>query len=260
MRFKPAIDLLFQLVRRELHDRYGGSVLGVVWALIVPLSMLAIYTFVFGFVFRARWAGAGEDPFTFSLFLYCGLVPFLFLSDTLVRAPTLIQQHAALVKRVAFPLPLLAAALTAAAVVHMLIGLVILTAFAWFVHGRIDLLALLAVPAIVPLVLAGLGLAWIVSASAVYFRDLAQAVPALLPVILFLSPIFYPVSAVPAVMRDWMLLNPLTAVIENIRSIVIAGVAPEPASLLAGIVLGSAIAFAGYLWFSRLQTGFADAF
>lgn len=259
MRFKPALDLLHQLVRRELHDRYGSSALGLVWALLLPISMLAIYTFVFGFVFRARWAGAGEDPFTFSLFLYCGLVPFLFVSDALGRAPTLIHQHGALVKRVAFPMPLLAVATTAAAAVHMVIGLVILTAFAWFVNGRIDMLALLALPMVVPVLLAGVGLVWIVSASAVYFRDLAQAVPALLPVILFLSPIFYPVSAVPPAMREWMLLNPLTSVIENVRSVVIAGAAPEPVSLLTGIVLGAALAVAGFVWFSRLRPGFADA-
>jgi lipopolysaccharide transport system permease protein len=258
MRFRPALDLLRQLVHRELHDRYGGSALGIAWALIVPISMLAIYTFVFGFVFRARWAGTGDDPFAFSLFLYCGLVPFLFVSDTLGRAPTLIRQHGALVKRVVFPMPLLAVATTAAATVHMLIGLGILTAFAWFVHGRIEPIALLALFAIVPLVLAVLGLVWVVAASTVYFRDLAQAVPALLPVILFLSPIFYPVSAVPEVMRDWMLLNPLTMVIENIRRVVITGAALEPTSLLTGVVLGSGLALAGFLWFSRLQPGFAD--
>lgn len=258
MRFKPVFDLLFQLVHRELRDRYGGSVLGAAWALIVPISMLAIYTFVFGFVFRARWTGAGEDPFAFSLFLYCGLVPFLFVSDTLGRASTLIHQHGTLVKRVVFPMPLLAVAMTAAAAVHMTLGLGILTIFAWLVQGRIGPLALLALPTVVPLVLAGLGLAWLVSASTVYFRDLTQAVPAVLPVILFLSPVFYPVSAVPPAMREWMLLNPLTTVIENVRSVVIAGALPEPVSVLTGIVLGSALAFVGFLWFSRLQPGFAD--
>jgi lipopolysaccharide transport system permease protein len=258
MRFKPTLDLLHQLVRRELYDRYGGSALGIAWALMVPISMLAIYTFVFGFVFRARWVGAGDDPFSFSLFLYCGLLPFQFLSDTLCRAPALIHQHGALVKRIAFPMPLLAVAMTAAAAVHMTIGLGVLTVFAWFVHGRIALPALLALPAIFPLVLAGLGLVWIISASAVYFRDLAQAVPALMPVLLFLSPIFYPLSAVPAVMREWMLLNPLTSVIENIRSVVVTGATLEPVSMLTGMVFGSVLAFAGFLWFSRLQPGFAD--
>jgi lipopolysaccharide transport system permease protein len=258
MRLVPAIDLLRQLVYRELYDRYRGSVLGIAWALVLPLSMLAIYTFVFGFVFRARWPGAGDDPFAFSLFLYCGLLPYLFLVDTLARAPTLMRQYGALVKRVAFPLPLLGAAMTIAATLHMFIGFGVLALLAWAVHGHVELTALWALPLALPLLLAALGLVWIIASSGVYFRDLAQAVPAVLPAILFLSPVFYPVTAVPAAFRDWMLLNPLTTVIDNLRSVVIAGATPDLSYLAVGCLLGGGLALVGLLWFARLRPGFAD--
>jgi len=258
MRLTPALDLLRQLVYRELHDRYRGSVLGIAWALILPLSMLSIYTFVFGFVFRARWSGSGDDPFAFALFLYCGLVPYLFLVDTLSRAPTLMRQYGMLVKRVAFPLPLLAVAMTIAATLHMFIGFGVLALFTWIVQGRVHLTALWALPLALPLLLATLGLVCIIASSGVYFRDLAQVVPAVLPAILFLSPVFYPVTAVPAAFRDWMLLNPLTPMIDSLRSVIIADAVPDPAYLAVGCLVGAILALVGLLWFARLQPGFAD--
>lgn len=259
MQIRPALGLLGRLLHRELLDRYRGSALGFAWAFVLPIAMLAVYTFVFGFVFRARWSGSGDDPFQFALFLYSGLVPFLFLSDLLSRAPGLLLQHGTLVKKVAFPLPLLGIAMTAAAAVHMLIGLCLLVGFSWITLGRISLWALLAFPLAVPLVLVGLGLAWIVASSAVFFRDLAHAIPAVLPAILFLSPVFYPASAVPPGFRAWILANPLTTVIDNIRNVVLLDTAPEVTTMAAGLAIGALIVGIGWLWFKRLTPGFADS-
>ncbi|MCA3227953.1 MAG: ABC transporter permease [Burkholderiales bacterium] len=251
------LGLLRELVWREVQDRYRGSVLGIVWALLLPLAMLAVYTFVFGFVFRARWGGGGDDPYSFALFIYCGLVPFLFVSDVLSRSPGLLIQHASLVKRVAFPLPLLAVASTLAAAVHLLIGLSVLIAASWLLAG-FKAGALLALPLMVPLILAGLGLVWLFSAAAVFFRDLGQAIPALLPLLLFLSPVFYPVSAVPAGFRVWMQANPLTAVIDALRAVVLGAGPVDTTGLVVAMLMGTALALVGWIVFARLQPGFAD--
>lgn len=255
---EATIGLLRALVWRELHDRYRGSVLGILWALLVPLAMLTVYTFVFGFVFRARWAGGSDDPYAFALFIYSGLVPFLFLADVLGRAPVLLVQHASLVKRVVFPLPLLAVGATLAAAVHMMIGLAVLVAAAWLFNG-FDAAALLGALLVLPLVLAGMGLAWLLSASAVYFRDLGQAIPALLPVLLFLSPVFYPVEAVPEGFRAWMLGNPLTAVIDSLRAAVLGSGPVEWSGVGIGAAVAAAFALLGWVVFTRLQPGFADS-
>ena len=259
MQLRPQLGLLGRLIHRELLDRYRGSYLGFAWAFVMPIAMLAVYTFVFGFVFRARWSGSGDDPFQFALFLYSGLVPFLFLSDLLSRAPTLLLQHGTLVKKVAFPLPLLGIALTASAAVHMAIGMCLLIGFSWVALGRVSLWALLAFPIALPLVMVGVGLAWIVGSSAVFFRDLAHAIPAILPAILFLSPVFYPASAVPPQFRTWILANPLTTVIDNIRNVVLLDTGPELTTLTAGLAIGALVAGFGWLWFKRLAPGFADS-
>jgi len=252
------LGLLRQLVHRELHDRYRGSVLGFTWAFVLPLAMVAVYTFVFGFVFRARWAGAGDDPLAFSLFLYCGLVPYLFVADALGRAPALLLGYASLVKKVAFPLPLLALAATAACAVHMLIGLAVLVLFAALAMGHLPWLALLAPLAVLPLVLAVFGVVLALASSGVFFRDLAQAVGVVLPVLMFLSPVFYPVDAVPEAFRPWMRANPLTDVIESLRMLAIHGTLPDISAWLLALTGSIVLCALGWLWFRRLAPGFAD--
>jgi lipopolysaccharide transport system permease protein len=252
------LTLLKHLVSRELNDRYRGSVLGFGWAFVLPLAMVAVYTFVFGFVFRARWGGA-DDPYAFALFLYCGLVPYLFVADALGRAPTLLLGYGSLVKKVSFRLPLLAAAATVGACVHLAIGFAVLIGFAWIAQGSVNAIALLAPLAAVPLVLAVFGLVLVLSSSGVFFRDLAQAVAVVLPVIMFLSPVFYPISAVPPGFRAWMNANPLTGVIENVRALVMNATLPDAGAWLMACAAGALVAAFGLLWFRRLTPGFADS-
>lgn len=250
--------LLWQLVERELHDRYRGSVFGFAWAFILPLSMVAVYTFVFGFVFRARWAGAGDDSLLFALFLYCGLVPYLFVADALGRAPTLLIQYASLVKKVAFPLPLLATAATMAACVHMLIGVAVLWLMAAVILGHFSLTAILVPIALLPLVIFIFGAVLMLSSSGVLFRDLAQLIPVLLPLLLFLSPVFYPLMAVPARFRAWMQANPLTQLIETLRTLIIEGSLPPAGPWLLSLLCAIGFAVFGWWWFRRLAPAFSD--
>lgn len=252
------LTLLKHLLVRELKDRYRGSLLGFGWAFVLPLAMVLVYTFVFGFVFRARWGGS-EDPYAFALFLYCGLVPYLFVADALGRAPGLLTAYSSLVKRIAFPLPLLAVAATLAATVHLLIGLTVLIGFSWIAHDAIRPMALLAPLAVAPLTLTVVGVVLVLASSGVFFRDLAQAVPVALPVIMFLSPVFYPASAVPAGFRAVMHANPLTVAIENVRALVLDSTLPDLGSWAIALVAGLLVAGAGLLWFRRLMPGFADS-
>jgi lipopolysaccharide transport system permease protein len=253
------LALLRQLVQRELQDRYRGSLLGFAWAFLLPLGMVAIYTFVFGFVFDARWGAGGSNPFEFAVFLYCGLVPYQFLADALSRAPGLLFGYAALVKKVAFPLPLLAVAATLASAIHMLIGFVVLMGFAGLALDHVPMAIVLAPIAALPLLLFALGAVLMLSSASVFFRDLSQVVLVLLPALLFLSPVFYPVSAVPDAMQAVMRINPLSGVIENVRALVTGRSTVDIVSLALTTLAGGATAALGAVWFRRLQPGFADA-
>jgi lipopolysaccharide transport system permease protein len=252
------LALLRQLVQRELQDRYRGSLLGFAWAFLLPLGMVSIYTFVFGYVFNARW-GASSSPVEFAVFLYCGLVPYQFVADALSRAPGLLFGYAPLVKKVAFPLPLLALAATLASAVHMLIGFVVLMGFAGLALDRVPVAIVLAPIAALPLLLFALGAMFVLSSASVFFRDLSQVVLVLLPALLFLSPVFYPASAVPDAMQAVMRINPLSGVIENVRALVTGRTTVDVVSLAVATLAGGATAALGALWFRRLQPGFADA-
>jgi len=253
------LPLVWQFARRELGERYRGSTLGFAWAFLVPAAMVAMYTFVFGVVFRARWGQSGGGPAEYALFMYAGLVPYLFVVDVLGRAPLLLVGHATLVKKVAFPLPTLALASTVAAAVHMLIGFGVLLALAMLANGALPPTAALVPVIVLPLVVGSLALMLVLASTGVFLRDLNPFVTTALPVLMFLSPVFYPLSAVPESFRAFMLLNPLTVVIESIRGAVLDGTAPSIGSWILQMVIASAALAFSLAWFRRLRPGFGDS-
>jgi lipopolysaccharide transport system permease protein len=224
----------------------------------VPAAMVVMYTFVFGVVFRAKWGQADGGPTEYALFMYAGLVPYLFVADALARAPQLLVAHSTLVKKVAFPLPALALASTIAAAVHMIIGFGVLLAFAMLAKGGVEWTALALPFILLPLVVGVLGLTLLLSSSGVFLRDIAPFVTAILPALLFLSPIFYPLSAVPEVFRTFMVLNPLTIVIESIRGALLDNTLPSLQSWLLQAMVALAMLAMGLAWFRRLRPGFGD--
>jgi homopolymeric O-antigen transport system permease protein len=251
--------MAWQFARRELGERYRGSMLGFAWAFLVPAAMVAMYTFVFGVVFRARWGQAGGGPAEYALFMYAGLVPYLFVVDVLGRAPMLLIGHATLVKKVAFPLPALAIASTTAAAVHMLIGFGVLIVLAVLAKGALPW-TVVAIPLLVlPLVIGSLAAMLVLSSTGVFLRDLSPFVAAALPVLMFLSPVFYPLSAVPESFRAFMLLNPLTPVIESIRGALLDGALPAASAWLLQMAIACAALVVGLAWFRRLRPGFGDS-
>lgn len=257
-RLRTLLPLVWQFAQRELGERYRGSMLGFAWAFLVPAAMVAMYTFVFGVVFRARWGQAAGGPAEYALFMYAGLVPYLFIVDVLGRAPLLLVGHATLVKKVAFPLPALALASTIAAAVHMLIGFGVLLALALLATGALPWTAVLIPLLVLPLVLGTLALMLVLASTGVFLRDLSPFVTAALPVLMFLSPVFYPLSAVPESFRGFMLLNPLTPVIEAIRGALLEGSLPSFGGWLLQVALAGLALALGLAWFRRLRPGFGD--
>lgn len=252
--------MVIQLAKREVEGRYKGSLFGFAWALLNPLILLALYTFVFGYVFRARW-GAGSnvyDSAEYAVILYAGLILHGFFAECLTRAPGLIVGNPNFVKKIVFPLELLAWAHHCAAWFHFFMSWMVLVAFQLFVFGHVPLTAFLLPFVILPCVLYAQGLMWGVSALTVYFRDLAQLIGLVVTCLLFASPVLYPLDSVPESFRGFLYLNPLTSSLEMFRSVMIWGRVPDLTELVCQILVGLGVFCGGLFIFQRSRSGFAD--
>lgn len=251
--------LIWQFARREIVGRYRGSWLGAVWTVAQPLGMLAIYTVVFRNVFQVRWPGTGESGnLDFALNLFAGMLVFQWASELWARAPRLILEQPNLVTKVVFPLPVLAWSALVAASLQLAVSVVIwLLACMW--AGREPSLHWAgSVPALLCLVPWLLGLSWALCSLGVYLRDLQQATGLVLSGLIFLSPVFYPASALPDWLRPVGTLNPLTAPIEGLRALVLEAAPPDWSAMLWTGASGLAVCALSLALFKRIRHGFAD--
>jgi lipopolysaccharide transport system permease protein len=221
--------------------------------------MLAVYTFVFSVVFQVRWDVDLEDSKAgYALVLFAGLSLNNFFAECVNRAPGLVITNVNLVKKIVFPLEILPVAAAFAALFHLLVSIGLLAVaelvFIGFVPTTIILLPLL----IVPFFIACVGIGWLLSSVGVFIRDIAYLTAPATTILLFLSPVFYPLSAVPPSFRFWVELNPLTYVFETGRDLMIKGVLPAPGPMLVFWVGCIAVALFGLWCFRRVKTGFAD--
>jgi lipopolysaccharide transport system permease protein len=258
--FVPVLHryLVFQLVRRDIRSRYEGSILGLGWTLLYPLLILGAYTFVFRAVFKARWPGGGDSTAEFALQVFAGLIVFNLFGELLGRAPKLVLEQPNLVKRVVFPLEVLAWVALGTAMFHALLALVVMIAALLWTGSTITPWILL-----VPLVLAScvpvlLGLAWSLSALGVFIRDISHGMGPAVSMLLFLSPVLYPARALPGFLSNVLWLNPLTVPIENLRRLTIEGLPPDWHALALYTAAGLVFAFFAYRLFERLRPAFAD--
>ncbi len=250
--------LIARMGRREVVGRYQGSVMGLMWSLLNPIFMLAIYTFVFSVVFRARW-GTGEETRTqFAIVLFAGLIVHALFAEVLNRAPQLVLGNVNYVKKVVFPLEILPVVQLMVASFHALISVFVLLAASLLFNGSIPLTAMLLPMVMLPLLLLTLGLAWALASLGVFLRDVGQTVGILTSVMLFMSPVFFRIESLPEELRPWMQLNPLTFIIEQTREVLVWGRLPNWPSLLLYWVLAIGVAWLGFAWFQKTRKGFAD--
>ena len=255
-------QLVAQMTRREVAGRYRGSALGLTWSFLNPLLMLAVYTFVFSVVFKARWGtGAQAEEggrAMFAVVLFVGMIVHGLFAEVLNRSPALIVGNVNFVKKVVFPLEILPIVAMGAALFHSLVSFSVLLAVYAGLYGVPPWTAVFAPLVILPLVLLTLGVSWFLASLGVFLRDVGQTTGIITTVMMFLSPVFFPISALPEAIRPWIMLNPLTFIIEQMRNVLIWGHPPHWGFL--GLYTLGAIAFAwlGYAWFQKTRKGFAD--
>ncbi len=257
-RFAQHGYLLWQLTRRDVVSRYRGSMMGIFWSFIAPVVMLVVYTFVFSTVFNARWGGEDAGRSAFALNLFAGMLVHGFFAEGMARAPALIQQHSSYVKRMVFPLWILPLVVVGSALFHTLVGFSVLLGAQLVLgqplHWEVALLPLL----LLPLMLMAAGVGWLFAAIGVFVRDLAQVVPVLITVLMFMSPVFYPVTLLPEAYQRWMYLNPLTPAIEAARKLLFFGELPSLSGFALYALAAALFSFFCLVFFRRLSKGFAD--
>jgi len=251
-------SLLAGLVHREIVGRYRGSFLGILWSFFNPVLMLAVYTFFFSVLFKARWGGGSESKTEFALILFSGLLIFNFFAECINRAPGVIISNVNYVKKVIFPLELLPVVVMGGAAFHLLVSLLVWIGFYAVFFGIPHATVLLFPIVLIPLLLLTLGFSWFLAALGVYLRDVSQIVVTLVPVLMFMSPIFYPLNILPEKLQVVIHLSPITIAVEQAREVLYWG---EPINwLLWGgyLAVSIVIVWFGFAWFQKTQKGFAD--
>jgi lipopolysaccharide transport system permease protein len=295
---KNYLNLLTVLVGREIQQRYRGTWLGLLWALLAPALMLSVYALIFRSVFSARWPvpknlagdmldiiGFISEERLFALNLFAGLIVLTSFGDLIGRSPRLVTEQPQLVKRVVFPLPLLGYVATASVIFHMFVQWAVLALGTTLIVSMSvcsfqgDILKIanefstcdlsiikelliwrlpLTLLVLMTLTPFLLGVAWLFAALGTYFRDLALLAPSIVTFLMFLSPVFYPSEVLPGALQQWLAFNPLTIPIEQFRKVLFWGGSPQWELLLLYFFVGTVFAFFAQWVFVRVQPGFAD--
>lgn len=251
-------DLICSLLMREILGRYRGSILGVLWSFFNPILMLLVYTFFFSIVFKANWSNDSDSKAEFAMVLFVGLIIFNLFSECVTRAPTIILANANYVKKVTFPLEILPIVNLGAACFHLLVSLMVWLIFYLILFGVPPITILLFPIILLPLLMFVLGVSWFLASLGVYLRDVSQVTGLAVTALMFISPVFFPSSALPEKYQYILKFNPLAQEIEMMRSALILGKAPSWSMLFLYFVITSLVAFLGFTWFQKTRKGFAD--
>src|SRR5215207_722346 len=252
-------QLIWQMTQREIAARYRGSLIGLAWSFVNPLLMLLVYTFVFSVVFKARWGtGENESKADFAIILFTGMIVFGLFAEIVNRAPGQIIANANYVKKVVFPLEILSWVSLGSVLFHSIVSLVVLLIAQLIINLSLPWTVVLLPLVLLPLIFASLGVAWFLAALGVYVRDIGQITTVFTTVLMFISAVFYPLSALPETYQGWLRLNPLVLIITESRKVLVFGSLPDWLWLGIALLMGFVMAFAGFWWFQKTRKGFAD--
>ena len=249
-------DLIVTLSVHRLRVRYKQSLLGVSWALLQPLSLMVIYTLIF-----SRVAKMPSDNLPYTVFAFAGLLPWIYFQSVLVNATNSLVSHSNLITKVYFPREILPLTYVIAALFDFLIASTILIAMMLYYRVPLTPNIFYAFPVIVVLTLFACSMAFLLSATQVWFRDIGVAVPLLLQIWLFATPVVYPLSAISALPRKLQsiyILNPMVGIIEDFRRVVVRGMPPDFYLFNISALVAIAMLPVAYIYFKRAVATAAD--
>lgn len=252
-------QLILQMTQREIAGRYTGSLIGSAWSFIHPLLMLIIYTFVFSGVFKARWGtNENESKTEFAIILFAGMIVFSIFSEVVNRAPSLILSNVNYVKKVVFPLEILPWVALGTSLFHAGASLLVLLTVQLLFKVMLPWTVILFPLVLLPLIFFSMGLAWFLAAMGVFIRDIGQITSVVTTVLMFLSALFYPVSALPREYQAVLSFNPLVFLISESRKVLVFAAMPAWGDWVVLLLVSLTIASLGFWWFQKVRKGFAD--
>lgn len=253
-------QLILQMSKRDVIGRYKGSVMGLTWSFFNPVFMLIVYTFVFSEIFKSRWGGEGADgsKTQFAVLLFVGMIVQGLFAEMLNRAPNLIVFNVNYVKKVVFPLEILPIITMLATLFHSIVSLCVLLIAFFIFNGFVNWTIIYIPLVLLPMVILTLGITWMLASLGVFIRDVGQTIVIITTILMFLSPVFYPIAAVPEEFRPIIMANPLTFIIEQAREVLIWGHQPDWIGLGMYTVSALFVSWLGYVWFQKTRKGFAD--
>lgn len=252
-------QLIWQMTQREVIGRYKGSFMGLAWSFFHPILMLSVYTFVFSVVFTARWGvGEGLGKTGFAVILFVGMIIHGLFAECINRAPGLILSNVNYVRKVVFPLEILPMVAMLSALFQAAVSIAVLLVAVAILDGFLYWTVWLLPLVLLPLIFITLGFAWMLASLGVFTRDISQITGIMTMVMMFLSPIFYPISALPQAYQPWIMINPLTFIIEQARHVLLGGRLPDWQGLAVYSLISLSVAWAGFWWFQKTRKGFAD--
>ncbi len=251
-------ELIIQFTKREVEGRYKGTYLGLLWSLLNPLLTLAVYTFAFAVIMKARFEGSQGGRLDFALNMFCGLIVFGIFRELVSRAPRMMVESSNFVKRIVFPLEIIPPAILCSSVIFSLFSLCILLPAVLLVQHTVSQTIYQFPLILLPLCAMTLGLSWLLASLGVFLRDMGHFVGVATQLLFFGSPIIYPLSAVPERFQLIMRLNPLSTFLENSRRTLIHGEPLEWGWWLVTLIVSLVVLQIGYAWFMRSKTAFAD--
>ncbi|WP_210186574.1 ABC transporter permease [Hyphomicrobium sp. NDB2Meth4] len=250
--------MLLQLWKRDFAARYKSGILGITWAFINPLLMLALYSFVFVIVFKMRWGSGPDVQGNFVILLFTGLIVHGFFAEFITRAPILVSANVSYVKKVVFPLELLPLVPLLGAAINFMVGIVLVLALLFYLQGAVPTTIFLLPAIVLPYALLVLGVSYFLSATGVFVRDLTHLVGIVSTVAMFASPILFPMENVPPAYRPILYANPLTVIVEQLRDIAVLGIVPDWRVTAAYSLVALIVFLLGFGWFQATRKGFAD--
>jgi len=246
-------ELLYFLFVREVKSKYKQTVLGVSWALLQPLTLMLVFTIVFSLFVRLP-----SDGVPYALFSYCALVPWQFFSGVLSRGVGSLVSNQVLVQKVYFPRELIPLSIVGAAVVDFAVGGALFIGLLWYYSISLSAVTLLVMPLFLVQCVFVVGLILLLAPMNVFYRDIGFIIPVGIQILMFVTPIIYPLSIVPEHFRPLYILNPLAGIIDGYRRVLLHNAMPDWSSLAAAIMMSAVIFSLGLLYFKRVEFRLAD--